>query len=198
MPADDWWNLAEALHQLAADAQQIRVELSGSVAEIVRQQLLAGELPLSLSYLHPELRPLRALRKPARQALSGALVALTDGKGQPHARLLPVLGPLLASWTRARWLGERLKRGPWSYAAETQFRWLVRQGIRAPDGGKRFLLPGGEDWDEPVVVPDLRPLMAAAIELAGDEGDCAAAAAVIGKSVLPKGVKVGRRDLPKP
>ena len=73
---------------------------------ILRQQLLAGELPLALGYLFPELQPMRSLRQPARQALSEGLIALTDGEGLPHARLLPVLGPLWACWTRCQTIGD--------------------------------------------------------------------------------------------
>ena len=50
---------------------------------IVRSNFLAGELPLALGYLFPELQPMRSLRHPARQALSEGLIALTDGEGLP-------------------------------------------------------------------------------------------------------------------
>mgnify|MGYP006197837749 CR=1 FL=1 len=53
-----------------------------------------------------------------------------NGEGLPHARLLPLLGPLFACWTRARWIGGRLGGGPWSRGADSQYQWLVRHVIR--------------------------------------------------------------------
>ncbi|MGH9861593.1 MAG: hypothetical protein ACRD5F_16360, partial [Candidatus Acidiferrales bacterium] len=126
LSAETWWRLVERLHELAGEAQHHRVDWPADPTDALRQQLLAGELPLALGYLFPEVRALRALRKSARVALSEGLIELTDGQGLPHARLLPVLGPLFACWTRARWLGARLGRGPWSRAAVLQYQWLVR------------------------------------------------------------------------
>jgi hypothetical protein len=189
-----WWSLAESLRELATDAQQLRTELTGDIHEIVRQQQLAGELPLALAYLFPEMRPMRELHPAARQSLSESLVALLDGKGGPHGRLLPVLGPLLACWTRTRLLGERLKGGAWSKEAEKQYRWLVRHALRlaAPEG--RFLtadIHAGRDrsgfWS----------MLAKSIELAGDKADRVAFTSVSSLVVKNK-LKPIQNALPKP
>jgi hypothetical protein len=148
LPAGAWWSMAETLYRLASDAQHLRVSPTHDPESIVRQQLLAGELPLALGYLFPELQPMRSLRDPARQSLSEALVAITDGEGLPHARVLPVMGPLWACWTRARLIGDRFRRGAWSRDAEAQYQWLVRRMIRIVDGDSRLLFRE-EDADEP-------------------------------------------------
>lgn len=195
LSSDEWWKLAEELHALATEAQQIRVQWEGDPRDVLRQQLLAGELALALGYLFPEVRPLRSLRKAARQALSEALLELTDGKGAPHARLLPVLAPLWACWTRCRWLGQRLKQNSWSRAAETQYLWLVRHTIRLADGGCRLALCESVQDASPVLP---RPLLFTALELVGDAGDYAAATAVLPSSVVPDDLDFDDEDLPKP
>lgn len=195
LTAEPWWQLVERLHELANEAQQHRVDWPGDPGNVVRQQLLAGELPLALGYLLPEVRVLRALRKTARTALSEALLALTDGEGLPHARLLPVLGPLFACWTRTRWLGESLKRGAWSRAANVQYQWLVRQAIRLASRDGNFVLT---PRDQSSTAAWTTPLFSMALELVGDDGDCAAANVALPGRVVPKHIAFDPNDLPKP
>ncbi|MEX2306630.1 MAG: hypothetical protein WD738_03515 [Pirellulales bacterium] len=194
VPPEMWWRLVERLHELVGEADHQRVNWPGDPADVVRQQLLAGELPLALGCLFPEVRALRALRKSGRAALSEGLIELTDGQGLPHARLLPVLGPLFACWTRARWLGARLHRGPWSRAAELQYQWLVRYALRLADEGGRFLLTP-HDESSPA---GTKSLFRMALDLAGDRGDHAAAAAALPRGVVPKQAKFKADDLPDP
>src|SRR6202000_961334 len=140
LPSDTWWFLADRLRNIAADAFTQRISTASDPVEILRSQLLSGELPLALGYLFPELRAHRALRDDARAALSESLVELTDGQGLPNARLLPVLGPLFACWTRVRQIGKHLNRGAWSHTADVQYEWLVRNAIRMADREGEFLL----------------------------------------------------------
>ena len=179
---------------MANEAQQLRVDATHDPESIVRQQLLAGELPLALSYMFPELQPMRSLRQPARQALSEGLIALTDGEGLLHARVLTVAGPLWACWTRCRSLGDALHRGAWSRDAETQYQWLVRRMIRILDGDGHVLLTDDQGTDHPA----LKPILTAALALVGDKGDCAAAAAAVSKSVVPRELKYTSKSLPDP
>jgi hypothetical protein len=190
LPAETWWFLVERLHAMATQANLQRVDQSAEPQDVVRNQLIAGELPLALGYLFPEVRALRALRDDASAALSEALVELTDGQGLPHARLLHTLGPLFACWTRCRWLGRHLPGGPWSHEAELQYQWLVRHAIRLADVDGRFLLSSqssdmagnidvtASDWN--------KQLFKMAISLAGDRGDCAAANQALPRGVVPK------------
>ncbi len=87
----------------------------------------------------------------------------------------------------------QLGRGAWSPEAEVQYKWLVRRAIRLADRENRFLLtPRGalSVWS--------KSLFKAALELAGDETDYAAAAATLGRGVVPKSVKVEPDKLPRP
>jgi hypothetical protein len=189
-----WWDVVERLHDVSREAEQACVEWQANPNAAVVQQLLAGELPLAMSYLFPEVRALRALRKESRAFLSESLLALTDGEGLPHARLLPVLGPLFACWTRVRWLGRGLTRGPWSPKAELQYQWLVRHMVRlADDRGRLVLAPN--DSSPPVWH---RAMFSRALELAGDERDCAAANLAIAGRVVPWGMKFRAHRLPDP
>jgi hypothetical protein len=188
-----WWQLAARLNDLATEAQQHRVDWPADPADVVRQQLLAGELPLVLSYLFPEIRALRELQTAARSALSEGLLELTDGQGLPHGRLLPVVGPLFACWTRARWLGARLKKRAWSRKAEVQYEWLVRNALRLADRDGRFLLT-----HEQTTAPAWsKSLFTTAIALSGDECDCAAAAIAVSPKIVPKKLRYKVNDLPK-
>jgi hypothetical protein len=193
LAADAWWELAFRLHSFANESQLHRVDWPADPQDVLRQQLVAGELPLALGYLFPEVKPLRELRKGARVTFSEALAELTDGEGLPHARLLPVLGPLVACWTRARWLGDRFARGPWSRSAEVQFQWLVRHAIRLVDATGQFVLSTG--GAKPT---RSKTLFTMALDLAGDERDGAAAAAVFSKHIVPKKVRLKKNRLPKP
>ena len=47
LSAGSWWALAQSLRELAIDAQQLRADVNGDVHELLRQQLLAAELPLA-------------------------------------------------------------------------------------------------------------------------------------------------------
>ncbi|HEX4413996.1 MAG TPA: hypothetical protein VH107_10245 [Lacipirellulaceae bacterium] len=193
LPADTWWFLAERLRTIATDALAQRIGAQSDPAEIVRNQLLGGELPLALGYLFPEIRPHHALRDDARAALSESMVELTDGQGLPDARLLPVLAPLFACWTRARLIGRHLKRGAWSRAADVQFEWLVRNAIRLADQDGAFLLSSSDPnsgW--------CKNLFRTALDLAGDRGDYAAAQIALPKGIAKKSGKLRSKDLPNP
>jgi hypothetical protein len=195
IPGEVWWKLAEQLHKLATDAEQQGVDWPADPYDILRQQLVAGELPLVLSYSFPELRAFRALRESARSALSDGLLELTDGHGLPHGRLLPVLGALFALWTRTRWLGEWLKRGCWSSAAELQYEWLVRNALRLVDGNGNFMLAACRDEESPA---SLKELFACALELVGRKDQCTIAAATFSGRVGRTRVNYDAVDLPEP
>jgi hypothetical protein len=197
-----WWQLLDRLREVAAQAQAVRVDWPGDPEVVLRQQLLAGELPLALSYLFPEVRVTHDLRTEARKALSEAICEVTDGKGLPDARLLPVLGPLFATWTRSRWLGAQMKHDPWSREAELQYQWLVRHAIRLADKDGRFVLTTPSDRPangaEPKYDAWNKDLFAMAIRLGGDRGDVAAAKCALPKGTLSKNLKAKPRYLPRP
>ena len=194
LSAGSWWALAQSLRELAIDAQQLRADVNGDVHELLRQQLLAAELPLALAYLFPDLKPMRDLLASARQSFTESLLAVLDGKGGPRGRLLPVLGPLVACWTRARCLGEREKGGAWSKEAEAQYRWLVLHALRLAATDGRFLATNVHARDNK---SGFWRMLAESVELAGDKADRVAFAALMPASKSSR-AKTDRARLPKP
>lgn len=143
VPAGVWWRLLNHLLRAPQPSDEPLV-----------QQLLAGELALTLARLFPEIKACRRLLPNARRTLSAGLNELLDGKGLLHARHFHWLQPLLACWTRCRALGARLKRGCWNRKAERQYRRLVRNVFRLSrrDGTLFF----SDSTDEPSIVALLR------------------------------------------
>ena len=66
-----------------------------TTSEPLANQILAGELPLTLMHQFPELQSCRALR-PAGRDLCPAAARLLDGEGLPQSAYLGILRPLLA------------------------------------------------------------------------------------------------------
>ena len=179
-----WW-----AHLLAAvaDAQAIEPEDDPLV-----HQLLAGETALTLAFQLPEITACRKLKSKGRGALSSGLADLLDGEGLPHARHLGLLRPLLASWTRCRAMGEQLKGGCWTKAAQYQYEWLIRAALRLTrhDGTHVFSQGSAGTWKA--------ELFAAAMHFGGDQDDLD-----IANLVLPPAKKAATRHaaesaLPKP
>jgi hypothetical protein len=172
-----WWRVVLALKHAADEAQKVSLDPLKAEPMLVAV-LMGGELPLVLSVVLSELAPLRNLRAEARKSLGESLLAATDGEGLVDSVLLPVLPALFSSWTRARAIGEYLKKGCWSSSAETQFEWLVRQTLRLqrPDGTPMLSTEHITAWPGGV--------LDTALSLAGDEHDSAAALAHLPKSLL--------------
>ncbi len=193
LPAESWWQLVEVLHDAVIATQQHRVDAHSDAQEILRQQFMAGELPLALSYLFPEINSLRALGKRAHDGLSESLLELTDGQGMPQARMLPELAALFACWTRCRWIGEHSKRDCWSEDADLQYQWLIRHSLRLADETGHFMLTEREQanarWP--------RRLFTMALELSGDRGDLAVASEAIAGHVVSRKARFSGKDLPR-
>lgn len=163
-----WWRIVEQLADIAAEARH--APPAEDPQQVLLNHLLDGELPLTLAYLLPEVRPLWALRKPARETLGNGLESITDGEGLPTAWTFPSLPMLAACWTRARAIGERLKSACWNKRAELQFEWFVRQALRLTrcDGSLALCDAPPHAWS-----PAMLDMM---LRLAGDASDRAAAA----------------------
>lgn len=193
-PAEWWWHTAQQLHDMAAEAPTQCVDWQADPHGVLRQQLLAGELPLALGYLFPEIVALRQLRKSARAMFSETILELTDGQGMPHGSLLPVLGPLFACWTRARWLGGRMPRNAWSRKVEFQYQWLNRHVVRLFDGDGRLMLTPSEQSKSAGHVA----LLGAALDLVGGKRDWAAAHVATAGRIGRGRPRPTRRQLPRP
>jgi hypothetical protein len=138
LPQRWWCNLAEQLLDIAHASTAICGELAP-----LAQQLLAGELPLTLARSFPEIAACAALAKASRNVLSDGVMDLLDD-GLPRSEHLSIARPLLACWTRASVLGESLKKGILRSGAQDQFRNFVRHSISLsrPDGSQ-MLSPQG-------------------------------------------------------
>src|SRR5690606_11808904 len=115
---------------------------------------------------------------PARISLSEGLCEATDGEGLVAARYLPHLPLLFSSWTRCLALGRAIPKGCWTTEAESQYEWLIRQTlvIARGDGSPMLTQDAYRSWPGGPVD--------AALSLAGDSGDRAAAAVRLGKRLL--------------
>ena len=182
-----WWSLVSSLISLADQASLCQVDDDSTADDYLVYELLAGELPLALSVMLPELKPTKQFAESARKKLSESLVELTDGEGLLKADLLDVSQMLLACWTRAKALGCATKKGAFSSDAETQFEWLVQQLLRLSDRNGR--IPFSQE--SPHAALDL---FSHALDLGGDASDEVAA------SKRLKGFKARKNDdeLPEP
>ncbi len=176
LSADAWFALLAHLMDASGEAGSIDGEEQPLLA-----QLLAGELPLTLAYLFPELKPCRALAGEARRVLSGGTADLLDGDGLIHGRHFSLMRPLLACWTRCLALGGRMKRHGFTAAAQHQYKLMTRHAIRfARHDGSAMLGSPGWDGDSHV--------LRSALALTGSVKDRAIAALA-----LPAAGQIGER-----
>ena len=182
-----WWELIDALWKIVCSAKDWRSDAELPVEQGVAQQMLAGELPLTMAYLVPEIRPVGKLRSAAHEALSEGLAELTNGNGLLQGEYLSYQRPLLACWTRCRMLGKHFKKGCWNVKGEEQFQWLVTHclGLSSPKGTPLLGQPHYEVWS-----PDF---LRTAVQVGGDKDDAAAAHAIFSKK-LASAVKSGNND----
>lgn len=94
---------------MIATTSQIRIRDSGSVLQPWLEQLLAVELPLLLAHRLPDFVVVEDSCETAAEWLSTAIDEHLDTDGCPPASLIPVFGPLVASWIRSAMLLKKLK-----------------------------------------------------------------------------------------
>lgn len=181
VPLALWWDLVSHL----SDAAKLVQHAQASHRPLV-QQLLAGELPVTLRYVLPELEVCRQWAPSGLETLSGGMVELLDGAGLPHCRHLPLLRPLLACWTRAGLLVARIKGLRLSPAARHQFAYLLENTLRLtrPDGSQVFSANSAAQHGLSA------NLVRSALALA-DDPECTALA----QSVFPKAKTISKADL---
>ena len=176
LPAAPWCELLDQLVEIANNA--ILVPPSD---DLLVQQWLVGELPLSLACLFPELEQCQALYKPASEMLSSTIIDLLDGEGLIHSRALESFRPLLASWTRCQSLALANGQVCLNEAAHEQYEWMILQMLRLSrrDGSQLFA-----ETDE---IGDWRKLFQATLALSDDPQDQTVASRLF--SSWPKGAK---------
>jgi len=172
-----WWQLLEALWQIAERTADWQSDAELPPQQGLSQQLLAGELPLTLAYLLPEMRPVYKLQGGAYEALSDGLIELLNGRGLVHGQYLSCLRPLLASWTRCRLLGEKFKKGAWSRQADAQFQQLTTHAVAlsSPQGTPLLGVPHNAPWTA--------DFLRTALHIANDAADICAARALFKKKL---------------
>jgi hypothetical protein len=192
LDADQGWNLVDFLFATAEQAQPWRASAESSAETAVAQQMLAGELPLTLAALFHDMAPMFALRRAARRRLSEGFAELLDGKGLVRSPQLAAMRPLTACWTRCAALGRKFKRGAWIQAADKQYQAHVRQAIRWSDGAGRPLLAGHDALAWTV------DFLAAAVRLSGPKDAAAAARSIFTSTSLAKALPATKRTPPAP
>jgi hypothetical protein len=182
LEADDGWAVIDFLVAAAADAQGWDAKSTATADAMLAQQLLACELPLTLAYLFPEIRPLAKLARPASPRLAESLAILLGDKGVPHANQIAALRGLLACWTRCRAIGSQYAKDVWAHDAQRRLELAFRQALRWTDGQGLPLLATAhaKPW-----TPDF---LAAAHRIAGGKREASAAHALLGKSGLAQEV----------
>jgi len=183
---DFWWGLLDALWQIVQSTSDWRVDAELPPEQGLAQQLLAGELPLTLAYLFPEMRPIGKLRAAAYETLSEGLAELTNGNGLVQGEYLGYQRPLLGCWTRCRVLAAQLKKD-WTKKTDELFQWAVTHSIRLSTAQGTPLLggPHHEAW-----TPDF---LRTALSTGGDKADASAARLIFGKK-LTAGIKSKATD----
>lgn len=184
-PTALWCEMVACLLQLAEEAQAEEGQRNP-----LAHQILAGELPLTLCFMLPEVQASRRQFKPARGVLSEGVWELLDDEGLPHGKHLPIIGPLFACWTRAAMIGQNLKKSCFNRDSKEAYGQFVRQAIRLsrPDGRQLLARDARSDWSGP---------LRAALEVTGD-GRAAATADVYLAATKPAKTNGQQRRLLKP
>lgn len=185
---DLWWSLADLLADTVSQSQDWRIDADAAPSTALAHQLISGELPLTLAYLFPEIRPFYKLRTVAQDVLTEGLMEFLNGAGLPKSTLLPASRGLLACWTRCRAIGSRWGQGFWSSKAEDQYRLAASKSICLSTCTGDALLCGP---DVPAWTPDF---LAAVLKFGGRAIDRTAAFDLFDKK-LTKGLdgKSGKR-----
>ena len=163
------WPLVDFLHSVAEDARPWAANVAKAAGTTLAQQLVAGELPLTLSYLFPEVAPFDAMRREAQNRLAEGIETLCGDNGMVRAGHLDALRPLIASWTRCHAIGAHVAKGTWRRDVHERFQAAVRQALRWTDAEGRPLLASD---GLPAWTPDF---LAAALRSSGRGSDAAAA-----------------------
>lgn len=177
-----WWASLDSIHEVALQSQDWHVDADAESDVALANQLLVGELPLTLSCLFPEIRPLYKLRSAAQETLSEGLMEFLNGAGLPRAKFLPVFRGFIACWTRCRALSTQANKGFWSSKAEQQYRWSITKAICLSTATGEALLCGLE------VAPWAPGFLAAILQIAGKPTNVTAAVDLFEKK-LTKQIK---------
>jgi hypothetical protein len=190
--AEEGWPLLDFLAATSEDARVWEPAVERSANSALAQQLVAGELPLTLAYSFPEMKPLARMTRAARKQLASGLATLAAEKGLVRASQLAVLPALVACWTRCRTIGSQLDKPVWKSESQSQYQAAVRQALRWTDGQGHLLLDANDAtaWTADFV--------AAAVRASNDGRTATAARAQFAGSGLDAEVPAGHGKAPRP
>ena len=172
-----WWEVVDAIWGIVQIADQWQCDSSMPPELALPQQILAGELPLTLAYVLPEMKPLFKLRTTSHEILSEGLLELTNGDGLLQGSYLNFLRPFVACWTRCCVLGKSFKKGAWTQKADKQYRALTTHALAlsSPEGTSILGEPHALPW-----TPDFLSTM---LHLTSDLADISAARQLFKKKI---------------
>jgi hypothetical protein len=188
---DLWWAALDALHEVVVQSQDWHVDADVDPEVALANQLLVGELPLTLSCLYPEMRSLYKLRATAQDTLGEGLMEFLNGAGLPQAKFLPVFRCLIACWTRCRALSTQANKGFWSNKAEQQYRWAVTKSICLSTATGEALLC---DQDIPPWSPDF---LSGILRIGGKPTDVTASLDLFHKKLTRQIKQRGSKHVPE-
>lgn len=177
LPTAPWCQTFDFLLHLAEEATAGSQE-----QELLLQQLLCGELPLTLAYQFPEIEACTRLGEAARSTLAEGLLENVDGDGLIHHRHLTSVRPLLACWTRCGFLARTRHKHCFKGNANLHYDWFVRRALQLTrhDGSAVFAKESSKRSCD--------ALFDAALMLAGNADD-----RTIANHVLPGRKKLGKK-----
>lgn len=181
------WELIDFLLHAASQAEHWQPGADQTPESLLTRQMLAGELPLTLSHLFAEMAPLATLAKPAEAFLNESLSENSMERGMVHGANIRILRPLLGSLTRCAAIGDASKQNCWSAESQCQYERLVRQSLRWTAADGTPLLAGADASTWP------NGLLQMALRLGGDKRDAAAAKAMLGKQAIGKSLETAKR-----
>ncbi len=186
-----WWALVDALGEIVEQSRDWHVDADSPGRLALAHQLLLGELPLTLAYLFPEIRPLHKLRTTAEDTLAEGLMEFLNGAGLPRAIFMPVFRGLIACWTRCRARSGEAGKRSWSGKAEDQFRLAVTKSICLSSATGHALLCGDE---VPAWTPDF---LASVLQVGGKSTDRTAALDLFNKKLTKQVPQKSGKHVPE-
>lgn len=190
--AEEGWPLIDFLYATAKDAAGWEARPATTAEAALAQQLAAVELPTTLAYMFPQIKPFSKLAGASAARLAEGLAALLGDKGLPRAAHLTALPGLVACWTRCRAMASQIPKGAWNAPEAEQFQAAFRQCLRWSDSSGMPLLPA------PGARPWTADFLAAAYRLTRRKRDAAAAHALLGSAGLAKELPVVDAKPPRP
>ncbi len=173
----DWWLALDELLGIAKAAEEWPIDCELPPEQSLVQQLLAGELPMTLAHLFPEIKCCHKLREQSGTTVSENIAELTNGQGMVRGPYLDWYAILLASWTRCHSLSQQSKKSSFKKKAKEQLQWAATQALRLSSQNGEPILSTPHSGS---LTPDF---LAGVLQFAGDRSDVSAAEDTLSKKL---------------